>query len=193
MQHAAVHNPPPSRALPPFEATPHTPPARPPTRQHPQSSDVVQMQIGYHLIEGKKIPLKKPVAILEKRTSSSSSSGRAAAGMEVDGESDQAAAAGSGDDGQQQDQGACQYEVRVWVWLCVLADVKERQHARRFSCSSRGGWGGRRPARPLSPHTPDTARPALNPSPAHSNGIFPTRRSSAWSAASTCSKTAPRR
>ncbi len=31
-----------------------------------QDKDIVQLQIGYHLLEGKKVPLKKPFVMLEK-------------------------------------------------------------------------------------------------------------------------------
>lgn len=30
-----------------------------------QNKDVVQLQVGYHVLEGKRVPLKKPLAILE--------------------------------------------------------------------------------------------------------------------------------
>ncbi|WIA17318.1 hypothetical protein OEZ85_014183 [Tetradesmus obliquus] len=30
------------------------------------NQDVVQLQIGYHVLEGKRMPLKKPVAIMDK-------------------------------------------------------------------------------------------------------------------------------
>lgn len=41
-----------------------------------QNKDIVQLQVGYHVIEGKKVPLKKPMAILEtvKQDSSAGSS-----------------------------------------------------------------------------------------------------------------------
>lgn len=32
-----------------------------------QNQDTVQLQIGYHMLEGKRVPLKKPMAILEKQ------------------------------------------------------------------------------------------------------------------------------
>lgn len=46
-----------------------------------QNKDVVQLQIGYHILEGKRLPLKKPMAILESHrpqqpTSSSSQPAR---------------------------------------------------------------------------------------------------------------------
>lgn len=31
-----------------------------------QNQDVVQLQIGYHVLEGKRMPLKKPMAIMDK-------------------------------------------------------------------------------------------------------------------------------
>jgi hypothetical protein len=42
----------------------------------PQNKDVVQLQVGYHVLEGKKVALKKPLAILESQqvTGSHSSS-----------------------------------------------------------------------------------------------------------------------
>jgi hypothetical protein len=33
---------------------------------HMQNQDVVQLQVGYHVLEGKRIPLKKPMAIMDK-------------------------------------------------------------------------------------------------------------------------------
>lgn len=33
-----------------------------------QNEAVVQLQIGYHVLEGKRMALKKPVAVLEKQT-----------------------------------------------------------------------------------------------------------------------------
>lgn len=34
--------------------------------QSSQNPDVVQLTIGYHLLEGKRVPLKKPLAILDQ-------------------------------------------------------------------------------------------------------------------------------
>jgi hypothetical protein len=31
-----------------------------------QNQDIVQLQIGYHVLEGKRMPLKKPMAIMDK-------------------------------------------------------------------------------------------------------------------------------
>jgi hypothetical protein len=31
-----------------------------------QNQDVVQLQVGYHVLEGKRMPLKKPMAIMDK-------------------------------------------------------------------------------------------------------------------------------
>eukprot|EP00879_Flechtneria_rotunda_P020304 GHRR01021352.1.p1 GENE.GHRR01021352.1~~GHRR01021352.1.p1 ORF type:complete len:123 (+),score=30.45 GHRR01021352.1:671-1039(+) len=31
------------------------------------NSDIIQLQIGYHVLEGKRLPLKKPLAIMEKQ------------------------------------------------------------------------------------------------------------------------------
>lgn len=39
-----------------------------------QNKDVVQLQVGYHIIEGKRVPLKKPMAILETVQQGDSSS-----------------------------------------------------------------------------------------------------------------------
>jgi hypothetical protein len=39
-----------------------------------QNKDVVQLQVGYHIIEGKRVPLKKPMAILETVQQQDSSS-----------------------------------------------------------------------------------------------------------------------
>lgn len=54
------------------------PPCAAPCNCCVQNKDVVQLQIGYHILEGKKLPLKKPMAILETlkdaNTPSSSSS-----------------------------------------------------------------------------------------------------------------------
>ncbi|KAF6256558.1 chromosome transmission fidelity protein 8 [Scenedesmus sp. NREL 46B-D3] len=36
------------------------------TMQLSKNEDVVQLQIGYHVLEGKRIPLKKPMAIMDK-------------------------------------------------------------------------------------------------------------------------------
>eukprot|EP00877_Chromochloris_zofingiensis_P000855 jgi/Chrzof1/10770/Cz05g11170.t1 len=36
------------------------------------NKDVVQLTIGYHQLEGKRVPLKKPIAILEKDNNDSS-------------------------------------------------------------------------------------------------------------------------
>lgn len=38
-----------------------------------QNKDIVQLQIGYHILEGKRMPLRKPLAILETLQTSSNS------------------------------------------------------------------------------------------------------------------------
>ncbi|GBF93486.1 hypothetical protein Rsub_06619 [Raphidocelis subcapitata] len=84
------------------------------------SKDVVQLQVGYHLMEGKKVPLKKPLAILEKRSGGGSGGGGGGGGMEVDGagpsgrESGSAGGGGGGggEEGAEEQQGAaCSYEI----------------------------------------------------------------------------------
>ena len=50
-----------------------------------QRPDTVELVIGYHLLEGKMVDLKKPFAILEKQTAASCSS---IDGMDVDGAHD---------------------------------------------------------------------------------------------------------
>lgn len=46
-----------------------------------QNQDVVQLQIGYHVLEGKRMPLKKPMAILETQQATGMPS-QAADGMD---------------------------------------------------------------------------------------------------------------
>ena len=50
-----------------------------------QRPDTVELVIGYHLLEGKMVDLKKPFAILEKQSPASCSS---IDGMDVDGAHD---------------------------------------------------------------------------------------------------------
>lgn len=93
---------------------------------------MVQLQVGYHLLEGRRVPLKKPLAIIEKRQGSvadraapSSSGGGAPGaasgavtgavgflGQGTDWDDEEMAATGHASaDGCGGEEGGCRYEV----------------------------------------------------------------------------------
>jgi hypothetical protein len=77
------------------------------------------MQVGYHQIEGKKVPLKKPLAILEKHPHAASppappggSGGCGGASASGRGEDRDVEMAEGATEGASPGAGGCQYEVR---------------------------------------------------------------------------------
>jgi hypothetical protein len=163
----------------PRSFAPPPPPAPLPNPASRQNKDVVVMQIGYHQIEGKKVPLKKPLAILEKRPGGSgggcgsgggSGGGGANASGRQEGDAEMAedgdgpcggSQGGSQDGSQDGGAGGCQYEVRAPRGVGLppphLARAWSRWRARAHLWHARApgpGWGAgaapRGPAWPAS-------------------------------------------